>query len=514
MFNQYLAPFRLSLLTLALTGCAVGPDYQKAESLPVSQQELPNWQLENQYFSPDASIAEQEWRSFYQDEHLQGLIEKALNKNIDLRIASERVYRAQTGLIQRDADYSPQLAMNFDADREKTSAALTSDPKVDNEFKWTGYVTWELDLWGKLRRAKDAAIADLQATQADFYAAKISLIAQVADLYYQIQDTQHQIWLTQNNITAREKSKRIAELRHKQGVISGLDVSQSNVELVQEKLKLPALHNRLNSQMYQLSILLDQSPKKLNIPSRTEISLKNKGIPVGLPSTLLKRRPDIIASERKLYAATSNIGVAKADYFPNISLIGEVGAKSLEFDTLLDNAEYWEIGADIRMPIFNWGATKANVDNKRSEYREAILNYRKSIFTAFRETAEAIENVHKNQVEFVLKKELLAATNEYLRIARLRYDNGVVSYLDVLDAQRSQAQSQQDFSAAAQALQSSYVNLYKALGGGWNAEAFNLSIEAETHVEDKPVDMAIEDDSTHLISQNQPEDLLKRQISE
>lgn len=494
MSNLSLKPSYLVLATTLLSGCAIGPDYQKAPA--VTPQELPSWQFNDDVAQPGTSMATLNWQSFYQDPALQSFIQQALDNNIDLKIASERVYRAQIGLVESDSKFLPNFDMTFDADREKTSKALTSDPKIDNEFKLTANVSWELDLWGKLRRSNEADVANLQATQAEFYGSRISLIAQVAELYYKIQDAQNQIQLTNNNILAREKSKRITQLRHQQGIISGLDVSQSNVELMQEKLKLPALHNSLNSSMYQLSILLDQSPKKLKVPARDPNNLDRKSLPVGLPSELLKRRPDVISQERKLHAATAAIGVAKADYFPNISLVGNFGAKSLEVDDLLDNAEYWEIGADISMPLFNWGATTANVDKVTSEYREAILNYRKAIFIAFRESAEAIENVDKNRTEYYLKRELLTATNEYLRIANLRYSNGVISYIDVLDAQRNQAKSQQDFSSAAESLQTSFVGLYKTLGGGWDAAGYQQALNNE-----EDIDSAVEQQSTVINNQ-------------
>ena len=482
MSNLSLKPNCLVLAITLLSGCAIGPDYEKAPE--VASEELPTWQFNDEANQTGASVATLDWRSFYQDPALQEYIQQALDNNIDLKIASERVYRSQIGLVESDSRFLPNVDMTFDADREKTSRALTTDPKIDNEFKWTANVSWELDLWGKLRRSNEADIANLQATQAEFYGSRISLIAQVAELYYKIQDAQNQIQLTNNNIVAREKSKRITELRHAQGIISGLDVSQSNVELMQEKLKLPALHNSLNSNMYQLSILLDQSPKKLKIPARNPNNLDRESLPVGLPSELLKRRPDVIAQERKLHAATAAIGVAKADYFPNISLVGNFGAKSLEVDDLLDNAEYWEIGADISMPLFNWGATTANIDKVKSEYRETVLNYRKVIFVAFRESAEAIENVDKNRTEYYLKRELLAATDEYLRLANLRYSNGVISYIDVLDAQRNQAKSQQDFSAAAESLQTSFVGLYKTLGGGWDSAGYNTALNNEEEIDE------------------------------
>ncbi|MEW6996156.1 efflux transporter outer membrane subunit [Colwelliaceae bacterium BS250] len=468
---------KLSLISFAyicLHGCTLGPEYEEPDTSTSNITEQTTWQEDDK----DAqTVNEVKWRNLYQDPGLTPLIEKALQNNIDLKIATERMLRSGNAVTSTDADLLPQVSAQFFGDREQLSPQYSTSEDIVDDYRMLGKVSWEVDLWGKLRRNSESALANFQADQADYYGARISLIAEVANQYYAIQDIKEQIKLTQSNILARTKSKRIAELRHQQGVISGLDVSQSHVELVTEKLKLPALNSNLKSAMYRLSILVGEAPKTMVLPERALNTQIYQGrLAGGLSSSLLKRRPDIVAQERRLQAANADIGAAETDYFPNIVLNGYYGGKSSELDDVLDNAETWLLGFDVTMPIFTWGKTKANIDNLESQYREVILNYQYTVLNAFRETAEAFEAFEQTQVEHELKLELVSATKENMRIAKLRYSNGSVSYLDVLDAQRNLADAEADFSSAINLHQSAFINLYKTLGGGWDSESFEAQI--------------------------------------
>ena len=414
--------------------------------------------------------------------------------NLDLQIAFESLFRARNAVIVQDANLLPNFEAEFFHDRESRSMAFSGDEDIINEFRLLGRVSWEIDLWGKLRRQSEASLSNYQASEADYYGTRISLISEVAETYYDIQNTMAQIALTESNVKAREKSKHIAELRKKQGVISGLDVRQTHVELVTEQLKLPALNNQLKSQQYKLAILVGELPKAIAIKDRAiELDIYRNNLPVGLPANILKRRPDIIAQERKLQAASANIGVGRANYFPYITLTGYLGGKSAELDEIFDNADTWLFGADISMPLFNWGKTKALVTDSESNYREALLSYRKTVLNAFRESAEALESFEQSRTEFNLKQELLAATQENMRISQLRYNNGSVAYINVLDAQRSLANAQQDYSSAINNHQKAFIYLYKVLGGGWDAQAYQERLKAtQDSDEEAPMKDAVE----------------------
>lgn len=467
------APHSVAIIACLLAGCALGPDYEK----PSTSIEQQAWQTNFDNLESSQSIASSSWKVLYDDPELQRLIQKALDNNLDLKIAFETLYRARNAVVVQDAALLPNVEAEFFHDKEKLSQAFSGNENIVNDFRLLGRVSWEIDLWGKLRRQSEASLANYQASEADYYGTRISLIADVAQTYYDIQNTMAQVALTQSNIEAREKSKHIAELRRKQGVISGLDVSQTHVELVTEKLKLPALNNQLKSQQYQLAILIGELPSAIDVKSRAiELDLHRKNVPVGLPADLLKRRPDIVSQERQLQAATANIGVAQANYFPNMTLSGYYGGKSAELSSLLDSADTWLIGVDVSMPLFTWGKTTAQVKDYESQYREALLSYRKTVLNAFRESAEALELYEQSLTEYELQQELLLATQENMRISQLRYNNGSVAYINVLDAQRSLASAQQDFSSAINNHQKAFIRLYKVLGGGWDAESFQQRI--------------------------------------
>lgn len=467
----------ISLITLSLIGCALGPDYQQPTETNNAIVKDATWYDRGKNAT---SVINLQWRNLYQDPGLVVLIEKALINNIDLKIATERMLRSGNTVTSTDADLLPQVSAQFFGDREQLSPKFSTSDDIIDDFRVLGKVSWEIDLWGKLRRNSESALANFQAEQADYYGARISLIAEVANQYYAIQDIKEQVKLTESNIVAREKSKRIAELRHQQGVISGLDVSQSHVELITEKLKLPALKSNLQSAMYRMSILVGESPKTIELPPRTlNPNIYQGSLSAGLPSSLLKRRPDIVAQERRLQAANADIGAAKTDYFPNIVLNGYYGGKSSELEDVLDNAETWLLGFDVTMPIFTWGKTTANIEILESQYREVFLNYQKTVLNAFKETAEAFEGFEQTQLEYELKLELVNATKENMRIANLRYNNGSISYIGVLDAQRNLANAEADFSSAINLHQSAFINLYKTLGGGWDSDAFEEQLRPQ-----------------------------------
>lgn len=406
----------ISFVYISLYGCALGPEYKEPITASSEIAEQSTWQEDD---IQSRNVSELQWRNLYKDPGLTPLIEKALHNNIDLKIATERMLRSGNAVTSTDADLLPQVSAQFFGDKEKLSPQYSSSEDIVDDFRMLGKVSWEIDLWGKLRRNSESALANFQADEADYYGARISLIAEVANQYYAIQDIKEQVKLTESNILARKKSKKIAELRHKHGVISGLDVSQSHVELVSEKLKLPSLNSRLRSAMYRLSILVGEAPKAIDLPARAvDTKIYQGRLGGGLPSSLLKRRPDIVAQERRLQAANANIGAAKTDYFPNIVLNGYYGGKSSELDSVLDNAETWLLGFDVTMPIFTWGKTKANVDNLESQYREVVLNYQYTVLNAFKETAEAFETFEQTQIEHELKSELVSATKENMQIGR------------------------------------------------------------------------------------------------
>jgi len=453
-----------------MTGCMTGPNYENPEPIAGSEQ----WHDSEQDIITTESIAEIDWKTYYPEPELQILIETALTNNIDLLISAERVFRSQQSITETDAALLPGLDLLFSSEREGLSEELSGpNPGIDHDFELHGLLAWEIDLWGQLRRASEAATSEWQASYADMYGARISLIGQVASLYYDIQDYKKKLVIDEGIIKDREFSHKTNQLRHKQDIISGLDVTQSLVELLKERIRVPGLMQDLRGFNYQLALVLAEPPHQFEIPDRVEVSVYDGGIPAGLPSSLLTRRPDIIAAERNLQAASANIGVAKANFFPSISLTGEYGRKSTDLSDLLSySAKNWLFGIDILAPIVDWGVNSANLDQAKSSYREALLEYRDVVFGALKDSADSFDNYGKANSVYELRKELLRATEENLRISQLIYKNGVIDYLDVLDAQRSNANAKQDLSSAVNALLKARVRVYESLGGGWDASVF------------------------------------------
>lgn len=469
------------LLPLLLTGCMVGPDYEKPDPVKGTDK----WHDAEQNINVTESIAEYDWREFYSEPELQVLIDTALKNNINLLISAERVYRSQRSITSTDAALLPAIDYRAFSEREGESVGVEGDSAgIDTDAELHGLLKWEIDLWGQLRRASEAATAEWQASYADLYGARISLIGQVASLYYDIQDARKQLLITDGIIKDRQFSLDTNRLRHKQGTISGLNVTQSMVELLKEEVTIPTLKQELRRLNYQLALVLAESPQQFDIPDRAEVKVYASGIPAGLPSSLLTRRPDIIGAERKLQVASAEIGVAKGNFFPNISISGEYGRKSKALTDLLTySAKNWLFRVDLLGPLIDWGVNRANLDQAKSEYRQALLEYRDVVFSALNDTAEAFDNYDKANDVYEIRIKLLNATEENLKISQLMYKNGVVDYLDVLDAQRNNANAQQALSSAVGSLQNARVRVYKSLGGGWDASAFTVRTDKKNRKE-------------------------------
>ncbi len=454
---------RLALCIFLVTGCTVGPNYQKPKVIEES------WPVIGVDIDTQTSMANLHWREFYPETELQALIERALLHNISLKRSLSSVVQSRNIKGITDNALLPSLGVVMDGERESESGLTNEVPEVADEFNLNFGARWEVDFWGKLGRASESSLATYQANKANLYAAKISLIAQVATLYYQIQDVSARVLLTEQNIESRSKSKHIAVLRHKQGVISGLDVRQAEVELAQEAIKIPALNREKNTLMYQLSLLLGEVPKQQIIGSRASSFTYQNSIPAGITSQLLKRRPDIISAERKMQAANALIGVETANYYPNIALTGQYGFSTEAFtDLLKSNGSTWLVNAEINMPLWDWGTIELKVENAKANYEMTVLEYKQQILMALSDVFSAIEYYQEAFEVYELRQTLVLATKENLRIAKLRYQNGVVNYLAVLDAQRSHSSAEQELSRSIEAKQISMVNLYRSLGGGWD----------------------------------------------
>ncbi|WP_158752165.1 efflux transporter outer membrane subunit [Acidobacterium sp. S8] len=461
-----IARHRLVAITLIfLTGCTVGPNYKRPTiAAPDAYRGL----------APDAapqttaSIADEKWWTVFDDQSLQALIREAIVQNYDVRIAATRVLQAQASLGITRADQFPAIyggasAANTRLPQTKLlSATNTSSNQVNLSL------AWELDFWGKYRRATEAARANLLATEWGRKAVIWSLVSNVASAYFQLLELDAEMQISRNALVSRNESLRLVRIRESGGTTSMLDVRQSEQLVYAAAENIPALERSIEQQENLISILLGDNPKPI---TRGKPLVENhfpSVVPAGLPSSLLERRPDLQSAEQQLVAANAQIGVAKAAYFPDISLTAVAGYQSTALTSLFTGpAGLWTFGAQLAQPIFTAGKLRANVRLTEAQQQEAVLFYQQSIQQAFREVSDSLIAYRKNQ-EFRAQQELLtAAAQDGVRLANLQYNGGVTSYLEVLDSDTRHFNAEISLAQAQLSERLALVQLYNALGGGW-----------------------------------------------
>jgi len=457
------------LLSLALSACAVGPDYSR-----------PKFDLPASTTTQQASVASDWWQQF-NDPVLDQLISEALQHNQDLALSAAQVDEAAALAGIARAQLLPSLAANAGYQRARTSAETTTagSPLIADVRTANLTASWELDLWGKLRRSSEAARATLAASQYNRDAARLSLSAQVAQTYFQMRAFDAQLDIAKRTLDSRESSLQLRQKRFKGGMTSELDMRQAESEAASARATIPQLSKSLQQTETALAVLLGRTPRELlegKLQRGQAIDLLNvpPSIPADLSSSLLERRPDLAAAEAQLIAANARIGVAKAAYFPSISLTGALGSQSLSMETLFSGAtRTWSFVGNATAPIFNFGQTGLNVDAASARQRQALAQYQKSVQTAFKETQDALVASSAAREVQEAQTTQLTALNRALHLATLRYDNGYSSYLDVLDAERNTFQAELNLVNAKLDRLNAAISLYKAMGGGWEMPSTN-----------------------------------------
>ncbi|HAJ86100.1 AdeC/AdeK/OprM family multidrug efflux complex outer membrane factor [Stutzerimonas stutzeri] len=456
----------LALMT-ALTGCSLIPDYQRPDA-PVAG----DWPQGEAYQQSAAQASEQTlgWREFFRDPALQQLIEVALENNRDLRVAALNVdaYRALYR-IQR-ADLLPAVSADGAGTRSRTPGdlSMSGEPAISSQYSATFGVSWELDLFGRLRSLRDQALEEFFASEAAQRSTQISLIASVANAWLTLQADQALLQVTRDTLKTYEESLGLTQRSFDVGVASALELRQARSAVDSARVSIEQYTRLVAQDRNALTLLLGQS-LPAGLPSgegleRTQLAT----LPVGLPSDLLQQRPDILQAEYQLRAVNASIGAARAAFFPRISLTGAAGTASRELSGLFDGGSgYWSFSPSISVPIFNAGQLRANLDYAEISRNIQVAQYEKAIQTAFREVVDglAAQATYTRQVQ--AQRDLLATSEDYYNLAERRYRTGVDSYLTVLDAQRQLFSVQQQLISDRLAQMTSEVNLFKALGGGW-----------------------------------------------
>ena len=459
MYMKILKPILLSLvLALAVTGCMVGPSLEK----PVVETE--------EQFRFD-SIAEDTminlaWWELISDPELDTMIYLALEHNQDILIAMSRIEQAYAVLGVSKADLYPQFGYDISGSYGDPSTA-GSGSDAGGMVNITPNVYWELDFWGKVRRSNQAARAEIAASEEALRMVQIGIITAVADGYFQLLDFDQRLDISRRTWETREESVWIIEQRFEKGIVPEIDLNQAQQQEAIAATAIPAYERAVAQTENYLSILLGQNPRKLE-RGLLDDQVAPLEIPVGLPSELLQRRPDLLQAEQQFYAETARIGMMQAMRFPSFSITAAAGLASSDLSSLFSSdALMYSVGGSILGPIFNWGKNKRRVDIQKETASQALYSYEQAVLNAFREVDDALIGVDTYGREVKSReRQKLAAANAAL-LSRARYDGGQTAYLEVLETERSQFNAELESSAAKGYLLSSYLYLYKALGGGW-----------------------------------------------
>ncbi len=453
------------LLTFGLCGCLVGPNYHRpATSLPTEFPGSP---------ATKESIADKKWFDLFQDATLKQLVETALNKNFDVRIAAERVLeaRAQYGITRANLVPTLDAQGSFTASRSSSIGSfpfIASGTNLATSYTQAGLqFNWELDLWGRLRRLDEAARAQYLSSEEARNGVLISLISDVMTTYFELREQDLELEIAhQNNGIARDNLRLIQE-RKDRGAANGLEVQQAEQFLYTTTSVIPSVQRSIAQAQDALSLLLANAPSEIPRGQTLEQITTAPDLPAGVPSSLLERRPDIRQAEDNLIAANAQIGAARALFFPDISLTGLLGSQSRSLAGMFSGpARLESIGPTALLPIFHAGL-RAGVRLTEAQEREMLLTYQKSIYSALREVADALATHTRTREQRIEEEKLVHALSESVRLSTLRYRGGLDSYLQVLDAERNLFEGQLSLAQLRLVELQSVVQLYRALGGGW-----------------------------------------------
>jgi NodT family efflux transporter outer membrane factor (OMF) lipoprotein len=487
----------LAAAVLLLCGCTMGPDFKS-----------PSWASPETWFSqppkpvastPVAEPIDPNWWSLFHDNELTTLEDHVATENLDVRVATIRLAesRAQLGIVAADA--YPNFEANASYERQKASnngtfsglgSVVTGSEANGASGQTTGGVkgsavgaidiyqygfdsTWEVDLWGRVRRSVEAANASVTATAEAQRDTLLSSLAEVARDYLQLRGTQARLQIAHDNLKSAQQSQELTRQRAEGGVTTDLDVANASAQVATFASQIPALEQQERQLINALSLLLGQPPQALaaELTTARPVPPVPPLIPVGLPSELARRRPDIREADARLHAATATIGVADANFYPSFTLTGSVGIQALQPWTLFDlNSRQWAFGPSINIPIFEGGRLKATLALRKDQEKEAAVVYQRTVLNAWHEIDNSLTAYQSEQRRRDQLKEAVTQNERAVSLAQSRYQEGVADFLQVLDAQRELFLTQQALADSTTLVDTDLVAIYKALGGGWETD--------------------------------------------
>ena len=454
-----------------VSGCMTGPEYKKPD---VSVPEKWSGPLENgeKVGAPQLAL----WWKVFGDPVLDSLMTRAAGSNLDLRTAEARVHEARAALRMTEADLAPQLnaAGSYTRNRIQAETPTGEVAVLETDLYQAGFdASWELDIFGGTRREAEAARADAAAAEEARQDVLVTLVAEVARNYIELRGTQNRLDIAVKNIKMQQDSLAITRSRFQAGLTSELDVKQAEAQLATLQASVPTLETAIKRSIHRLGGLLGRPPGTFQDELSTTASLPSPPleVAVGLPSDLLRRRPDVRQAERKLAAATARIGVATASLFPRFSLTGSFGGQSDTIEGLrLGVNHIWSIGPGIMWPVFDGGRIRANIRVQNARQEQALAAYENAVMASLEDVENALVAYAKEQNRFVCLSDAVEANRRALDIANDLYSRGLVNFLNVLDAERSLFSAEDQQTQSKTAVLTDLVALYKSLGGGWDYE--------------------------------------------
>lgn len=464
------------LLATILTGCAVGPNYKRpAVNVPaVYRQPAEDATASPANVAPATntqnvatSLGDEKWWEVFQDKELQGLIRTALKNNYDVRIAASRVLQAQAQLGITRADQLPSVNAGANITSERTAKNGPIPPFQSTLGEITASAAWNLDFWGKYRRATEAARANLLASEWAQKEVISTLVANVAADYFLLRQLDLQLEISRRTLDSRRDSLGLIQTREQHGISSLLDVRQSEQLVYTAAAEIPDLERQITQEENAISILLGNNPGDIPRGLRLTEQPHTPEVPVGLPSALLERRPDILQAEQSLVSANAQVGVARAAYFPQISLTGTAGYASSTLTSLLTGPPLWNVAGSLTQPIFQGGRLKSNVRLAEAQREQLLLSYQQAIQGAFRDVSNALVAYRKNREFRVEQEHLVEAARDAARLSEVRFKVGTTDYLEVLTNNTNYFSAELTLAQAQGNELTALVQLYQALGGGW-----------------------------------------------
>lgn len=468
---------------LGFTGCAVGPNYHRPDvAVAPTWKEQPPWRIAN----PKDSIPKGDWWGTFSDPELMQYETQAIKANQTIEVARYQLLQARASARITQSGLFPQLNAGLTAQRAQTSAGKPTTtgvplaaPSTSNDFQIPFNVTWEPDVFGGVRRNVESANATYQATAANLENVRLVITSELAVDYFSLRELDAEIAVVDDSVVYQTKSLTLVQNRHAGGVASGLDVAQQETLLASTKTQAILLRQQRAQFEHAIAALVGVPASSFTVPVKP-LDLAPPIVPIGMPSDVLERRPDVAQAERQMAAQNAQIGVAKSAYYPGINIFAGGGVESSQLSNIISAANgFWALGANVTETIFSGGRRRAQVDFARSGYGASVANYRQTVLTAFQEVEDSLSGLNVLSQAAETQQLSVEAAQRALSIANDRYTGGLVTYLDVVNAEQTLLDSQRLATQILGQRLVTSVNLVKALGGGWDASSLQ-AIQVKT----------------------------------